>query len=67
MLQPLTSLFDFVVKHANLLNALLYEQDIPKYVSTPTAGNVFIYLYLNNTYQIQLRKTGRMGCLIAHI
>ena len=45
----------------------MYEQDIPKYVRYPTAENVLLYLYLNNTYQIRLLKIGCMGCLIAHI
>ena len=56
-----------LLKFQNLKNALLYEQDIPKYVRYPTAGNIFIYFYLNNTYQIWVLKTGYMDCLIADI
>ena len=69
MLQPLTSFFDRVVKPAKSIDYfLLCEQYIPKYVKkNPIAGNAFIYIYLNNTYQIWLLKTGCMGCLIAHI
>ena len=49
----------------NISNSLLYEQDIPKHVRYPAAGNVFIYIYLNSTKQILFLKTGCMVGLIA--
>ena len=58
------SLRSFCLNLQNIQISFLYEQDIPKYVRYPAKGNVFKYLYLNNTYQIRLLKTGSMGCLI---
>ena len=57
MLQPLTSAPILLINLQNLLK-LSYEQDNPKYVRYPAAPNVFLYFYLNNTYQIGLFKTG---------
>ena len=60
MLNPLTST-PILSLNLQIYNCLYYEQDNPKYIRYPTAANVFIYIYLNNTYQIGLLKTGGGG------
>ena len=41
-----------------IYNYLIYGRENPKDVRYPTVANVFIYFYLNNTYQIELLTTG---------
>ena len=56
MLQQLTSA-RILLLNLQHFYTLLYEQDNPKYLRYPAAANIFIYFYLNNTYQMELLKT----------
>ena len=47
----------YIAVKPSFFYTLLYEQDNPKYLRYPAAVNIFIYFYLNNTYQMELLKT----------
>ena len=64
MLQPSTGAL-ILLLNLHFYDSLLYEQDNPTYIKCQAGANIFIYLFINNTYQNGFLKIG--GCLMAHL